>query len=200
MGDNFEVAVDVEATLDDAPPLASTVIEWLTAEGIIDATPTDDRDVCGPGYYRPGPQHRLAVADPEHPYAIDFAQSSLGRLQVVIGRTVFYPAQGEPGPAVCPLCGYAVVIIDPDTGRATEDWELFCDALGDWHNGGPGIVHCPNNGSAIAINEWQWQGDWPIAVGHLGFKFWNWPRLHPDFVQRISQHLGHRVVATRGKL
>lgn len=64
------------------------VIEWLTADGIIDATPTDDRDVWGPGYYRPGPQHRLAVAHPDHPYAIAFAQSRLGRLQVVIGRTV----------------------------------------------------------------------------------------------------------------
>jgi uncharacterized protein (DUF2345 family) len=51
VGDTFEVAVDVEATLDEAPRLASTVIEWLTVEGIIDATPTDDRDLWGAGYY-----------------------------------------------------------------------------------------------------------------------------------------------------
>jgi hypothetical protein len=37
MGDNFEVVVDVEAALDQAPRLARTVISWLTAEGTIDA-------------------------------------------------------------------------------------------------------------------------------------------------------------------
>jgi hypothetical protein len=190
----------VEATLDEAPRLANTVIEWLTAEGIVDATLTDGRDVWGAGYYRPGPNHRLVVAHPDHPYATGFAESGLGRLKVVIGRTVFYPVQGEPGPAVCPLCGYAVMLIDSETGQATEDWELFSDALADWPDGGPGIVHCPNNGSAITINEWQWQGDWPIAVGHLGFEFWNWPLLHPDFVTQIGRLIGHRVVVTRGKL
>jgi hypothetical protein len=55
---------------------------------------------------------------------------------------------------------------------------LGYNALADWCDGGPGTVICPNNSSAIAINEWQWQGDWPIAVGHLGFTFWNWPLLH----------------------
>ncbi len=200
MGDTFEVAVDVEATLDEAAQLASTVIERLAAEGIIDATLTGDDDVWGAGCYRPGPNHQLAIEDPDDPYAAAFARSRLGRLRVVIGRTVFYPIQGEPGPAVCPLCGYAVVITDPETGRDTDDWELFNEALGDWHEGGPGIVICPNNGSAIAINEWQWQGDWPIAVGHLGFEFWNWPMLHPRFTNEIADQLGHRVVVTRGKL
>jgi hypothetical protein len=200
VGDVFEVAVDVVATLDEAPRLAGTVIEWLTVEGIIDAAPTDDRDVWGAGYYQPGPNHLLAAADPDHPYATGLVESGLARLKVVIGRMVFCPVQGEPGPAVCPLCGYAVTLTDPDTGRATQDWELFSEALGNWHSGGPGTVACPNNGSPIGINEWHWQGDWPIAVGHLGFEFWNWPILSTDFTSRIASRLGHRVVITRGTL
>jgi hypothetical protein len=124
----------------------------------------------------------------------------LGRLQVTTGRTVFYPIQGAPGPAVCPLCRFAVTLTDPETGQMTDDWQLFSDALTDWHEGGPGMVHCPSNGSAITINEWQWQGEWPIAVGYLGFTFWNWPMLHSDFVRQVGRHLGHRVVVTRGKL
>jgi hypothetical protein len=101
---------------------------------------------------------------------------------------------------VCPRCGCAVTITDPETGQATDDWHLFSDALADWHHGGPGVVHCPNSGSAITINEWQWHGDWPIAVGHLGFEFWNWPLLQPDFASQIGGRLGHRVVVTRGEL
>jgi hypothetical protein len=63
VSDTFEIAVDVEATLDEASRLANTVIEWLTAEGIIDATLTDGGDVWGAGYYRPGPSHRLVVVN-----------------------------------------------------------------------------------------------------------------------------------------
>jgi hypothetical protein len=200
MGDNFEVVVDVEATLDEAPRLGRTMIAWLTVEGIIDASPTDDRDVWGAGHYLPGRNRQLTAALADDPYTRAFAQSRLGRLEVTTGRAVFYPIQGEPGPAVCPLCGYSVALMDPETGEMTDDWQLFGNALADWHDGGPGTVTCPNNGSAIAINEWQWQGNWPIAVGHLGLTFWNWPLLHPNFVGRIGDRLGHRVVTTRGKL
>jgi hypothetical protein len=118
MGDNFEVVVDVEATLDEAPRLGMMMIAWLGVEGIIDTSPTDDRAT-----------HSLT------------------------GTTA---------------------------GRA------------------PSPVR--NNGSVISVNEWQWRGDWPIAVGHLGFTFWNWPLLHPNFVGQIGDQLGHRVVTTRGKL
>jgi hypothetical protein len=97
MGDTFEVVVDIEATLDEAPRLADTVIGWLSAEGIIDPTPTDDRDRWGAGYYRPGPNHQLVVAQPEHPYAKEFVESDLGRLRVVIGRTLLDPGQSGIG-------------------------------------------------------------------------------------------------------
>jgi hypothetical protein len=92
------------------------------------------------------------------------------------------------------------VLVNPVTWRDTPEWEHFSDALGDWYDGGAGAVTCPNCGSAITINEWHWQGDWPIAVGHLGFNFWNWPQLHPSFVREIGDRLGHRVVVTGGKL
>src|SRR5262245_57089849 len=107
MGDYFEVAVDWEATLDEAPRLASTMIAWLTVQGIIDASPTDERDVWGAGYYLPGPNHQRTVAHTDDPFALAFAKSRLGRLRITTERTVFYPIRGEPGPAVCPMCGYS---------------------------------------------------------------------------------------------
>jgi hypothetical protein len=200
MGDPFEALVDVDATPDDAPRLASAMIGWLTAEGIIDATPIDESKGWGTVDYRRGPNYQQTIADPHDPYAATFSQLKLGRLEVTTGRTIYYPYEGAPGPAVCPMCGYSIVLTDPATGRLTGDWEPFSDALGDWQDGGSGTVVCPNNGSSIAINDWQWQGDWPVAVGHLGFTFWNWPQLHPDFVSQFNDRLGHRVVLTCGKL
>jgi hypothetical protein len=104
------------------------------------------------------------------------------------------------GPASCPLCGYAVTLEGPATGDATDEWHLFSNALGDWYDGGAGEVCCPNCGSPITINEWHWPADWPVAVGYLGFTFWNWPRLNATFVQRLGDLLGHRLVVTRGKV
>jgi hypothetical protein len=86
-----------EAQLDEAPRLGRTMIAWLTVECIIDASPTDDCDVWGAGYYLPGPNHQFTAAHRDDPYALAFAQSRLGRLEVTTGRTVFYPIQGEPG-------------------------------------------------------------------------------------------------------
>jgi hypothetical protein len=197
VGDNFEVVVDVEATLAEAPELADAVLRWLVAEGLVDATRSDTALGTDRGH-RAGPRCREALGDPEQADAMaSFRTNGLG---IEIGRTVFYPIQGEPGPALCPLCEHLVLLVDPVTWRDTPDLELFNDALGDWHDGGDGTVTCPNCGSGIAINEWQWQGDWPIVVGHLGFKFWNWPLLHPNFVREIGERLRHRVVVTRGKL
>ena len=121
-------------------------------------------------------------------------------LAVSADRRVFVPTQGELGPATCPLCGHTVTLEDPATGEPTDDWELFSDALGYWYDGGAGEVCCPNCGSPITINEWRWPADWPIAVGYLGFTFWNWPRLSSMFVRRLADLLGHRLVVTRGKV
>jgi hypothetical protein len=173
VGDSFEVAVDVEATLDEAPGLADLVRAWLIAEGIVDPQPTDD------GHFRS-------------------KGAGEGRVQLEIGRKVFFPVQGSPGPAACPRCGYPVVLTDVQTGKATIDWQSFSDALTDWHNGGAGEVRCVSCASVVAINDWYWQGDWPVAVGNLGITFWNWSRLDPSFVRQLGERLGHRVVVTRG--
>ena len=54
--------------------------------------------------------------------------------------------------------------------------------------------------SAVAINDWHWQGDWPVAAGNLGIVFWDWTRLDPGFAREVGERLGHRVVVTRGRL
>ncbi|MEU6351774.1 hypothetical protein ABZ896_20915 [Streptomyces sp. NPDC047072] len=51
----------------------------------------------------------------------------------------------------------------------------------------------------VPVAEWTWDGS--FAPAHLGFVFWNWPPLSPEFRARIAGLLdGHRVVRVRGKL
>ena len=174
VGDSFEAVVDVEVSLDEAPGIGEHLMRWLVAEGIVEATPGDDG------------RYRLVGGE--------------GSAQLDIGRKVFFPVQGSPGPAACPRCGYPVVLTDPETGKATIDWQSYSDALTDWHQGGVGEVRCVSCASAVPINEWYWQGDWPVAVGNLGITFWNWAPLDHELIRRVGEHLGHRVVVTRGKL
>src|SRR2546421_12283429 len=86
MGDSFEVVVDVEATLDQAPRLGGPMISWLTVEGVIDASPTGDRDGWGAGYYLPGPKQQGTAASLDGPYAPAFTQLTLGPLEFHHGR------------------------------------------------------------------------------------------------------------------
>ena len=58
---------------------------------------------------------------------------------------------------------------------------------------------CPYCRQAAGLNDWYWGVDWPVAVGFLGFTFWNWPPLSSSFIAQVQAHLGHRIVVTRGK-
>ena len=121
-------------------------------------------------------------------------------IQVHTLKTVFCPAQGEIGPVACRRCGQSLTLEDPATGELTAHWEPFSAALGNSWAGGPGTVTCPRCQQAAGLNDWHWTGDWPIAVGFLGFTFWNWPALSRPFITQFSARLGHPVVLTKGKL
>jgi hypothetical protein len=40
----------------------------------------------------------------------------------------------------------------------------------------------------------------PIAVGHLGVTFWNWPPLSESFVSRVRERVAGPVGLVQGKL
>jgi len=121
-------------------------------------------------------------------------------VEVHTTKTVFYPVQGAVRPVACTGCGYRMALEDPATGEPTACWEPFSDALDRWWAGESAAVTCPRCQQASGLNDWHWQGDWPIAVGFLGFSFWNWPALSQSFISQIGTRLGHRVVVTQGKL
>jgi hypothetical protein len=66
MGDGFQIIVDREASLEEAPHLAERVREWLVARRIIEPALSD----CALGAigHRPGPGYTAAVETPAREY------------------------------------------------------------------------------------------------------------------------------------
>ncbi|KPC66203.1 hypothetical protein [Streptomyces chattanoogensis] len=192
MGDYFDTVVDVDATAEDAPRLAAEVLSWLVAEGIVEPEPSAPAfDIEGDGY-APGPQCGKAFrGDPDR---------ALG-LSLHVGRTVFDAGQGDPEAVTCPHCSARVELMDEDRDLDDEAWGLFAEAVQTWAGSeDPAPVRCPSCGTSAPVHRWIWADD-HFAFGHLGFAFWNWDALRPEFVAELTRRLGgHRSVELEGKL
>lgn len=194
MGDRFQTVVDLDATERDARDLGARVLDWLVAEGIVNAERTD----CvldGDGYgHAPGPHYAKAVDDPE-PVGL----WSNG-LHIETGRTVFDSGQGDAGAVSCPLCEAEIRLVDDAWEPLGAAWAPFAGKLRDWADGGTGSVNCPSCARPSGIDRWSWEDDY-YACGQLGFTFWNWAELTFDFTWDLGRRLGgHRTAVLRGKL
>jgi len=184
MGEWYQTIVDKDATDEEAEALASSVIEWLISEGIIEPTQTDC--VLGDDLgYPPGPNHRRAAdagLGPDYLYGFGW-----NGMHVVTGRSVFY-VTGVETELICSACAQRCQI--------TDEWH---DAVSEWYEQqGPGILACPHCGYQRPITKWQHDPPW--GFGYLGFKFWNWPTFETSFIEEVSKQLGHKVVVVEGKL
>ena len=182
MGTWFQSVVDRDATESLSPELGAAIREWLISEGIVSADATDCvlSDDTG---YPPGPNYEKAVdCRDEH-----LLQLVTNGLDIITKRTVFHSGQGQ-FELVCSTC----------SGRS-EPPEEWGDAVGEWYDKkGPGLLACPRCGESQPIDNWEHDPAWGFA--NLGFEFWNWPPLTDEFVKRIGERLGHRVVLVAGKL
>ena len=185
MGDHFQVIVDLDAGAQDAPGLAERVVAWLVAEDIVRAERT--KCVLGePLGHPPGPDWHRAVTEDS-----DFEPDD--GLAVHTRRTGFTSGADMPEAAVCPRCTAATPLAD-------DVWTRFSDAMQTWHDTGHAAVGCPTCATPVPVPDWTWD-DAPLAFGHLGFEFWNWPDLHEDFRARLAALLdGHRTAYLWGKL
>ncbi|MEU9226017.1 hypothetical protein AB0D40_16790 [Streptomyces massasporeus] len=183
MGDRFQTIVDLDAGTADAAALAHRVVEWLVAEGVVLA----DRTNCVLGQplgHPPGPRWERAVTD-------DWDHEPWDGLAVHTGRTAFTSGADMPGAAVCPHCR---------SGTALDDdvWPRFSTATQRWYETGNASVPCPACAATVAVPDWDWDES-PLAFGHLGFEFWNWPDLAEDFRTRLEAVLdGHRTAYVWG--
>ncbi|MGI5426632.1 hypothetical protein [Streptomyces sp. CA-179760] len=185
MGDSYQTIVDLDASATDAEHLARQVLAGLVEEGVVLADRTDC--VLGrPLGHPPGPNWERAVTD-------DWDQEPWDGLAVHTSRTGFTSGADLPGAAVCPHCVSATPLDD-------RTWPGFHAAMRTWHDTGAASVDCPGCTAAVALPDWSWD-ECPMAFGHLGFEFWNWPDLTDDFRARLSELLGgHRTAYVWGQI
>ncbi|MFM9446133.1 hypothetical protein [Streptomyces acidiscabies] len=177
MGDRFQVIVDLEAGEAEAARLKERVVGWLVGEGIVMAD--------GSGYAA-GPGWARAVDD-------DWDHEPSGGLAVHVGRGGFHSGADMPEAAVCPRCAAATTLDD-------DAWSRFSDATQTWHDTGVATVECPACAAPVPVPEWGWAGP-PLAFGHLGLEFWNWPDFSDAFRARTTDVLeGHRTAYLWGRL
>ena len=98
-----------------------------------------------------------------------------------MGRRVF--AAGANGIEL--RCSACECFFEPDVS--------WSDAVSRWFDGDNlASFPCPSCGQLTLLKEWR--GRWPWGFGNLGLRFWNWPPLSEDFINGLSQKLGHRTV------
>jgi hypothetical protein len=195
MGDWFQTIVDTDATPGEAQRLAANTLDWLIADGFIAA----ERTGCVLGAdagHAPGRRYGEAVEDPD-PRLVSVQSNGL---HVTVGRTIFDAGQGDPSAVTCPHCAAEITLVDEHRSLIEEKWARVSNALDSWADGHDAPVECPSCLRAAPVHTWLWADDY-FAFGHLGFTFWNWARLRPDFLADFSRRLGgHRTVLLEGKL
>lgn len=197
MGDWFQVIADVGAAPEEAERLAADVRAWLVSSGIVAPGRTGCVYGAGSGH-RPGPCAGEVVQDPG--WAPSWRDLEVNGLAVVTGRTVFDTGQGDPAAVRCPHCGVWTQLVDEDFELLDGPWELFGPVVHGWGEGREVVVGCPACGRPVEPAGWRWADDC-LALAHLGFTFWNWPPLRPEFTAEFARRLGgHRTVLLEGKL
>ena len=184
MSDHSQIIVDLDATPEDAPRLAHVVLTWLAEEGVVQREPAPDSVLGDNDGHRPGPKFRKALEEPEDESAANFLDLGLNGLEIEVGRTVFHSG-GNGTELRCEACEHE---FDPG-----DKWG---DAVDAWYEGDDEVTFpCPSCGEARRLPEWR--GPWQWGFGNLGFQFWNWPPLSDEFIDAVSEKLGHRTVLVR---
>jgi hypothetical protein len=172
MSTSIESVVDVEATPDEALKLAHRVVDELLRRGIILVTPQRHE------YLGDGPRY---ARGPNVSSAARYNDCFPCGLDVEIGRRVYDAGENGLNSILCPICAnlYDLEI---------EGW---ASAIGEWANQqGSGILTCTKCQHSASVVSWQFDPVW--GFGELAFRFSEW-FLREEFVQELSQLLGHRV-------
>jgi hypothetical protein len=197
MGDWFQTVVDVQVQSQEADSLAGLVRGWLISSGVVSAEPTDC--VLGSSLGHPPGPRADEVVDASG-WSSPWQNVQANGLEVVVGSTVFDAGQGEPTAVTCPHCVACVPLVDRHFEQIEEAWEPFHRVLQGWSEGREVAVACPACAQDVSAQGWEWADDY-FALGRLGFSFWNWPPLRPEFVAEFTRRLGgHRTVLLAGKL
>lgn len=177
----FQSLVDVDAPADIADRLGEVVIEVLVALGIVGS----DTAACVPGGGAgrpPGPRWQEAIVEIDE----SFLTHPCNGVEVVCGRAVHDAGDWQPVPH-CPACHAP--------NPAASGWR---DSLARWKGGDEAAsLLCAHCGERSPVTAWRHNP--PIGLGSLAIRFWNWPSLNREFIDRIADVLGHRLVLVEGR-
>ncbi len=179
---HFQVVVDGDAAAGEVDRLAERALEWLIDEHIVEESPSrcvPDRRKLG---HRPGEDWQAAIVElDEYFLSLDF-----NGVQVEKGRQIFDAGTYDPMP-YCPHCNQPRET-DGDRRQAINAWQ---SSAGDI------VLQCPHCERSAPLVDWR--HDPPIGFGCLGFRFWNWPSLNREFIERLAAVLGHRLILVEGR-
>jgi hypothetical protein len=196
MGDYFEMLVDVEVSIADAPALSDRILNRFREIGLITGDPNDKCVLGGTGY-RPGPAVSELYVPGER--ELKFWTFTACGVEPRVGREFNYWALGPVWEGLtCPACS---THFSPSSDRLDDQmWRSIIEWM---DNSGPALLFCPSCGVGHPIAEWISKP--PIGFGHLAFRFWNWPRLDSsswklDIAQKLREITGHTIVRTYGRI
>ena len=173
MSDHTIYIVDRDATLEEAPALASRVMQWLEEQGI--AVPAPDAEVAfAPATHTAGPNASAWVE----------WLDEWKRCGVVAqtGRQVFHTGGNGVDGLECPRCRTMHGADDIAWGEAVDAWyEQEDDRLA-----------CPACAEPSSITDWRFS-DMAWGFGNLAFAF-DGIGVEQKLADAIGAVLGHRVV------
>jgi hypothetical protein len=197
MSDNFEMLVDVEATIEEADRTSRSVLERFRSLGLITDVADSDCTLGGIGY-RPGP----AIADLYviHGRELEFWTLVNCGVEPHVGRGFNEWALGPVFQGfTCFWCGATIeAMLDDEFGDSV--WRVIAEWL---DQSGASLLKCPHCGEQRSIAEWPCKP--PLGFGNLSFTFWNWPQLNSpswkiDIASIVRETTGHKIVRTYGHL
>ncbi|MFF5973550.1 hypothetical protein ACFY7C_18690 [Streptomyces sp. NPDC012769] len=192
MGNHYRTLVVPDVGAEEAGELAGRGLGWLVSEGIVRAERSGDCVFFAEYGHPPGPRWTRAAAGQRY--------GAGGGVAVHAGRTVFHGCPFFCAFAVCPHCAARTRFFG-DEGEAVEGaFDPFAASIRAWERTGTATAACGTCGRAGDLAAWGWDEDF-FAFAHLGFAFWDWPDLAPDFLAEFASVLGgQRFVQVTGRL
>ena len=170
MSDYSITIVPVLSAWPDKDPKAREILEWLVAENIVE--PTLSACVLSPasGYAIAAGARAVSSSANQGVFTL-----AVNGLEIVTERHVFDSGGNGVEEVICPSC---------EQDLSGEDWSF----VGNWYEGDTDTVTCPVCNVAANIHEFRFTPAWGFS--DLGFRFWNWPDLTEEFINRFREKLG----------
>jgi hypothetical protein len=155
---------------------AADVCAWLIAEGIISPEVSDCILSKKLGHSIGERAHKAVNTPSLLPFDL-----ALNGLEIITERTVF-PSELEE--LICPNCKHNII---------SDEWDLL-----PWlEQKSTGII-CPQCVQEASIQHYAFKPNWGFS--NLGFTFWNWPTLTPQFIEKFEARLGCTVLVVHQQI